>query len=102
VVAAAILLGTSVLLLLFFSSVYLSNPLAMQATFIEVVANPPELDPDAWIVRKSSMTPLGLSAANDAGKPRLARTLAGARHDRERPMSIDSEDVETSREPARR
>ena len=49
VLAAAILVGTSVLLLLFFSSLYMSNPQAMQATFIEALSRETSarLDPEA-------------------------------------------------------
>ena len=49
VLAAAILVGTSVLLLLFFFSLYMSNPPAMQATLIEALSRETSLrlDPDA-------------------------------------------------------
>jgi hypothetical protein len=70
VVAAAILLGTSVLLLLFFSSLYMTNPPAMHATFIETLSRETEsrLDPDA-MDRTEELDDAfrALSTANDAG-----------------------------------
>jgi hypothetical protein len=70
VVAAAVLLGTSVLLLLFVTSLYFSNPPAMQATFIETLSRETarRLDPDAMErVEDLDDAFRGLSAANDAG-----------------------------------
>ena len=99
VLAGAVLLGTSVLLLLFFSSLYLSNPPAMQATFIETLSREASrrLDPDA-IERAEELDGafLALSAANDAGSLgwrelwAVMRAYAEASAD----GSIDSEDVD--------
>ena len=70
VVAAAVLLGTAVLLSLFISSLYLSNPPAMQATFIEALSRETSqrLDPGA-MGRAEDLDDAfrALSAANDAG-----------------------------------
>ncbi len=69
VLAAAVLLGTTVLLLLFVSSLYLSNPPAMHATFIEALSHETtrRLDPDA-MERAEDLDEAfrALSAANDA------------------------------------
>ena len=98
VLAGAVLLGTSVLLLLFFSFLYLSNPPAMQATFIETLSRETSrrLDPDA-IERAEELDGafLALSAANDAGSLgwrelwTVMRAYAKASAD----GSIDSEDA---------
>ncbi len=49
VIAGAILLGTSVLLLFFFSSLYMSNPQAAEAAILEALSRSisGQLDPDA-------------------------------------------------------
>ena len=100
VVAAAIVLGTSVLLLLFFSSIYMSNPPAMQATFIETLSREisSRLDPDA-MDRAEELDDgfRALSAANDAGTlgwrqlwgvmRAYAETIADG--------TVDSKDVDT-------
>jgi hypothetical protein len=70
VIAAAVLLGTSVLLALFFSSLYMSNPSAVQASFIEAISEraQAQLDPDARDraerLREAFDT---LDSANEAG-----------------------------------
>lgn len=106
VVAAAIVLGTSVLLLLFFSSIYMSNPPAMQATFIEALSQETRsrLDPQA-MERSEELdaTFASLSAANDAGSLgwrqlfRVARVYATASAD----GTIDSGDVDSLLEAVR-
>jgi hypothetical protein len=106
VVAAAIVLGTSVLLLLFFSSIYVSNPPAMQATFIEALSQETRsrLDPQAMDRSEElDATFASLSAANDAGSLgwrqlfRVARVYATASAD----GTIDSGDVDSLLEAVR-
>jgi hypothetical protein len=70
VVAAAILMGTSVLLLIFFYSLYMTDPEAMQATFIETLSRETSsrLDPDS-LDREEELGVAfrALSAANEEG-----------------------------------
>ncbi len=99
VVAAAVLLGTSVLISLFLSSLYLSNPPAMQATFIETLSRETSrrLDPDA-LERAVELDGAfqALSAANDAGSLGWRELWAVMRAYAETSAdgSIDSEDVD--------
>jgi len=70
VVAAAILMGTSVLLLIFFYSLYMTDPPAMQATFIETLSRETSsrLDPDSLDrAEELGVAFRALSAANEAG-----------------------------------
>ena len=100
VVAAAILLGTTVLFLLFFSSLYMTNPAAMQATFIETLSRETEsrLDPDA-MDRAEELDDAfrALSAANDAGNLGWRQLLGVMRAYAETSVdrTIDSEEVDT-------
>jgi hypothetical protein len=100
VVAAAIVLGTSVLLLLFFSSIYMSNPPAMQATFIKGLSQETRsrLDPQA-MDRSAELdaTFASLSAANDAGSLGWRQLWGVMRAFAETSAdgTIDSEDVDT-------
>ena len=69
-IAFAILLGTSVLFALFFSSLYMSNPSAMQAALIEALSQraPGQLDPDAMDRAEELESAFGaLSNANEVG-----------------------------------
>jgi len=99
VVAAAVLLGTSVLFLLFVYSLYFSNPPAMQAIFIETLSRETSrrLDPDA-MERAEDLDDAfrGLSAANDAGTLGLRELWAVMRSYAEASAdgTIDSDDVD--------
>lgn len=107
VVAAAVLLGTSVLLLLFFSSVYLSNPPAMHSKYIEKWSRKTSsrLDPVA-MERAEELDDAfrALSVANDAGTLGW-RQLWGVRRayaETSADGTIDSEEVETLIESIRK
>jgi hypothetical protein len=100
VIAAAIVLGTSVLLVLFFYSLYMSNPPAMQATCIEALSRKAalQLDPDA----KDRAAELhdafrALSAANGEGNLAWHQLWALGRIYLESGAdgTIDSEEVDT-------
>ena len=99
VLAAAVLLGTSVLLLLFFSSLYLSNPPAMQATFIETLSRETSrrLDPDT-MERADDLEGAfrALSVANDAGSLgwRQLFVVVRAYAETSADGTIDSDDVD--------
>jgi hypothetical protein len=70
VIAAAVLLGTAVLLALFFSSLYMSNPSAVQASFIEAVSQRAlsQLDLDARDrAERLEEAFASLDSANEAG-----------------------------------
>jgi hypothetical protein len=99
VVAAAVLMGTAVLLMLFVSSLYWSNPPAMQATFIETLSRETSrrLAPDAT-EREEDLDEAfrALSAANDAGSLgwRELWVVMRAYAERSADGSIDSDDVD--------
>jgi hypothetical protein len=70
VIAAAVLLGTTVLLALFVSSLYMSNPSAVQASFIEAISQRAlaQLDADARDRAERLKEAFGaLDSANEAG-----------------------------------
>jgi membrane protease YdiL (CAAX protease family) len=106
VIAAAIVVGTTVLLALFASSLYMSNPQGVQATFIEALSQETQsrLDPDA-MDRSEELhaTFAELTAANETGSLgwrqlfRVARAYATASAD----GSIDSRDVDAILEAVR-
>jgi membrane protease YdiL (CAAX protease family) len=99
VIAAAILVGSTVLLALFASSLYMSNPQGAQATFLSALSQETlsRLDPDAMARSEELETAFdALSAANDAGGLgwrqlfRVARVYASTSAD----GTIDSGDVD--------
>jgi hypothetical protein len=106
VLAGAVLLGTTVLLSLFFSSLYLSNPPAMQATFIETLSRETSRRLDSGAMEREEDLEgafLALSAANDAGTLGwrelwlVMRAYAEASAD----GTIDSDDVDALIESVR-
>jgi membrane protease YdiL (CAAX protease family) len=99
VIAAAVLVGSTVLLALFASSLYMSNPQGVQATFLSALSQETlsRLDPDAMARSEELETAFdALSAANDAGGLgwrqlfRVARVYASTSAD----GTIDSGDVD--------
>jgi membrane protease YdiL (CAAX protease family) len=99
VIGAAVLVGSTVLLALFASSLYMSNPQGVQATFLSALSQETlsRLDPDAMARSEELETAFdALSAANDAGGLgwrqlfRVARVYASTSAD----GTIDSGDVD--------
>jgi len=106
VIAAAFVVGSIVLLALFASSLYMSNPQGLQATFIEALSQETlgRLDPDAMDRSEElDATFAALSAANDAGSLGwrqlwgVARAYATTSAD----GTIDSRDVDAILEAVR-
>jgi hypothetical protein len=106
VIGAAVVVGSTVLIALFASSLYLTNPQAMQATWIEALSQETQshLDPEA-MDRSEELDDAfaALSAANEGGSLgwrelfRVARAYAAASAD----GTIDARDVDAMLEALR-